>query len=246
VPRKSHRPSNLTLSVSTFRSEADAEAGPSSPSLSSRHRATNSEPSVVSTPLRSSPILSPGEYQSYLAFSPTASTPPLTGTSVADNESVIPNEPLSAPARVNAVSLKISPSCRSTASVATRQRNRSAALAALEGRAAIRRRMSIKRNFMSMSDDDEDDDDIIEIEKQLLGILDEEEDVVIPEPDRLAAVSNGSKENVQESKRSSMSSDSKRSKRSTLDSLLSPLTNFIDLRDDEVSSRSWRSFVELA
>jgi hypothetical protein len=106
--------------------------------------------------------------------------------------------------------------------------------------------MSIKRNFMSMSDDDEDDDDIIEIEKQLLGILDEEEDVVIPEPSRLAAVSNGSKENVQESKRSSMSSDSKRSKRSTLDSLLSPLTNFIDLRDDEVSSRSWRSFVELA
>lgn len=92
---------------------------------------------------------------------------------------------------------------------------------------------------MSMSDD-EDDDDAVEIEKQLLGVLDEEEDVVVPPADRASV-----KES--RSKRASVSSDVKRNRRSTLDSFLSPLANFIDLKDDDASSnRGWRSFVELA
>lgn len=93
---------------------------------------------------------------------------------------------------------------------------------------------------MSMSDDEEDEE-ALEIEKQLLGVLDEEEDVVVPPPDRVSI-----KES--RSKRVSVSSDVKQhNRRSTLDSLFSPLTNFIDLKDDDPSSnRGWRSFVELA
>ncbi|KAI0091271.1 hypothetical protein BDY19DRAFT_904719 [Irpex rosettiformis] len=245
VPPRFRRPSNLTLSISTHLPELQAEAGPSSPTASSRHRATNSEPAVMPTPIRSSP---PGDDQSYFVFSPvesTPSTPPLTGTSTFD-EVVTPVEPLSAPPHITAVGLKATPSFRSTASVGTRQRNRSAALAALEGRdrTPSKRRPSIKRNFMSMSDDEDEDEDTVTLENQLLGVLNEEEDVVIPGTNRVGGLT---KENTRESsKRTSVSSESKRSRRSTFDSLLSPLTNFIDFRDDEPTSRSWRSFVELA
>ncbi|KAI0777018.1 hypothetical protein BC629DRAFT_627255 [Irpex lacteus] len=249
VPRRFHRPSNLTLSISTYLPEAEAEAGPSSPTASSRHRATNSEPAVMPSPNPSSSLFSPSDDQSYFVFSPaepTPSTPPLTGTSAFD-EALSPVEPLSAPPHITSVSLKVSPSFRSTASVGTRQRNRSAALAALEGRTPAKRRPSIKRNFMSMSDDEDDEDDVV-AEKQLLGVLNEEEDVVVPDALKSRPADLLSKENSRESKRTSVSSESKRSKRSTLDSLLSPLTNFIDLRDDSdnTASRSWRSFVEIA
>ncbi|KAI0766793.1 hypothetical protein BC629DRAFT_885394 [Irpex lacteus] len=248
VPCRFHRPSNLTLSISTYLPEAEAEAGPSSPTASSRHRATNSEPAVMPSPNPSSSLFSPNDDQSYFVFSPaepTPSTPPLTGTSAFD-EALSPVEPLSAPPHITSVSLKVSPSFRSTASVGTRQRNRSAALAALEGRMPAKRRASIKRNFMSMSDDEDDEDDVV-AEKQLLGVLNEEEDVVVPDALKSRPADLLAKENSRESKRTSVSSESKRSKRSTLDSLLSPLTNFIDLRDDDnTTSRSWRSFVEIA
>ena len=249
VPRRFHRPSNLTLSISTYRPEAEAEAGPSSPTASSRHRATNSEPAVMSPSTRSSPSIYPRDDQSYLVFSPvestTPSTPPLTGTSASD-DAATPVEPLSAPPHITSAALKATPSFRSTASVGTRQRNRSAALAALEGRTPVKRSASVKRNFMSMSDDEDDEDDSAAIGKQLLGVLNEEEDIVFPDANKLHPAEVISKENSRESKRTSISAESKRNRRSTLDSLLSPLTNFIDFRDDEPTSRSWRSFVELA
>lgn len=99
---------------------------------------------------------------------------------------------------------------------------------------------------MSMSDDEDDEDDSAAIGKQLLGVLNEEEDVVFPDANKLHPAEVISKENSREPKRTSISAESKRNRRSTLDSLLSPLTNFIDFRDDEPTSRSWRSFVELA
>lgn len=100
-----------------------------------------------------------------------------------------------------------------------------------------------------MSDDEDEEDGHVEVEKQLLTVLAEEEDIVIP-----AAVRATTKENAAgrasrwESKRLSTSSDSgaRIRRRSTLESFFSPLTNFIDLRDDETSSRGWRSFVEFS
>jgi hypothetical protein len=182
-------------------------------------------------------MLSPGD-QSYFPFSPELSTPPLTGDSG-----------MSAPMPVP---LKVSPSFRSVATVNTRQRNRSAALAALEGRWSGRpRRASLKRprNFMSMSDDEDDELDEGVVEKQLLEVLSEEEDVVVPKVPRMTKKENASRRTSKRISTSpSSSTESKRSRRSsTIESLFSPLTNFIDLRsDDESSSRGWRSFVEFA
>ncbi|GJE93289.1 hypothetical protein PsYK624_094480 [Phanerochaete sordida] len=229
IARHRRRPSNLTLTFSACFPEAAACV-----SAPAYHRATHSEPAILSPPLRSSPILSPGEGRSYWAFSPTLSTPstpPLT------NDSGL--EFAMGPAYTH----KVSPSFRSVASINTRQRNRSAALAALEGRSPGRRRPSIKRprNFMSMSDDEDDEDESMQVEKELLSVLAEEEDVVIPKSVR-ASVQSLQKDASRRS--SKTSSETKRSRRSTLDSLLSPLTNFIDLRDDDNSTRSWRSFVE--
>lgn len=105
---------------------------------------------------------------------------------------------------------------------------------------------------MSMSDDeDEADFDDLDIPALatppsrapassvlpgLLEVLHEEEDVVVPLPTPAA------------SKRLSSTPSSKRSRsrRGTLESLLSPLTNFIDFKDDDGSARSWRSFVEIS
>lgn len=138
---------------------------------------------------------------------------------------------------------------RSTATVNTRQRNRSAALAALEGRGGQKRR-SRPGNFMSMSDDEDEDGDeealVGDMQKKLLSVLDEEEDVVIPKqqiPVKSTPAPN-SKRNSVSAKTSS--SGSKRSRRSTIESFLSPFNNFIDLKDEEGSSLRWRSFVEFS
>ena len=73
------------------------------------------------------------------------------------------------------------------------------------------------------------------MQSSLLDVLHEEEDMVIPTP------------SLSSSKRSTPSSKkSSSSRRGTFESLLSPLTNFIDLRDDESSGRGWRSFVEFS
>lgn len=233
IARHRRRPSNLTLTFSACFPEAAAYV--SAPLC---HRATHSEPAILSPPLRSSPILSPGEGCSYFAFSPTLSappTPPLTSDSGVEFCAAASTSPRAAP------------SCRSVASSNTRQRNRSAALAALEGRAR-RRAASIKRprNFMSMSDD-EDEDDGAEVERQLLSVLTEEEDVVIPQAVRatVPALASPPRDVSRRSSKAS-SAEARRSRRSTLDSLLSPLTNFIDLRDDEGSPRSWLSLVEFS
>lgn len=237
VPRARQRPS-LSITLSAY-----PQAGSFTPL---HHRPTMSEPSILSPPLDSSPILSPDANQSYFFFSPTLSappTPPLTGTS---DFSVAP-EPRSA--RPAITSLKTSPSFRSTASTGTRQRNRSAALAALEGRSASRRHFSIRRprNFMSMSDDEDEEDDPIAVEKRLLSVLDEEEDVVIPPAVRATVKNDGKQSSRRDNKRATTVPEGRRSRRGTIDSLLSPLTNFIDFRDDEPASRrSWRSFIEFS
>ena len=134
--------------------------------------------------------------------------------------------------------------------------NRSAALAALEGRVERKaRHRSRPSNFMSMSDDEDDVDldgtegsspvsssspmsapVLTPIQPTLLEVLQEEEDVVVPQ--RAAA----------SPKRISSAPGSKtgRSRRGTLESLLSPLANFIDFGDNDGSTRSWRSFVEIS
>ncbi|KAI0628186.1 hypothetical protein C8Q77DRAFT_1220974 [Trametes polyzona] len=237
VPRRP-RPSDLTITLSTCFSSG------SSSGTSSLHRAAHSEPSIVS-PI--SPMISPIE-RSYLAFSPP-STPPATASLSSPFEEAQRSLPASAPA---AVPLRARPSIRSTVSFRTRQVNRSAALAALEGRSPATshsRQRSRPRNFMSMSDD-EDDGDAEEAENHgpppsapasvpsetsLLDVLHEEEDVVVPSTKAQKPPSS-----------STPVSRKSRSRRGTIESLLSPLTNFIDFRDDDGSTRSWRSFVEIS
>ncbi|KAH9926323.1 uncharacterized protein BXZ73DRAFT_49427 [Epithele typhae] len=205
--------------------------------LPSLHRSSHSESSVLS-PI--SPLISPIE-RSYFSFSPPTS-PPAERTSFD-----WPQPPRSAPP---SMPLRSRPSVRSTVSFKTRQVNRSAALAALEGRVARKTRTRTRpSNFMSMSDD-EDDMDLEVCEAlgfpskpapaphvratTLLEILQEDEDVVMPSTPshkRLA---------------STPSSGKSRSRRGTIENLLLPLTNFIDFRDEDGATRGWRSFVEIS
>ncbi|TBU30067.1 hypothetical protein BD311DRAFT_777051 [Dichomitus squalens] len=230
------RPTDLSITLSTCLSPLMSSGS------SSLHRSAYSEPAVLS-PI--SPLLSPIE-RSYFAFSPPTS-PSAMQTSFTSAEA-----PHSAPA---AVPLQPRPSMRSTVSFRTRQVNRSAALAALEGRAERKaRRGSRPSNFMSMSDD-EDDVDLDDsegpssasmsspasapatasVQPALLEVLHEEEDVVVP-----------SSMPVAQKRIPSTPSSKSRSRRGTLESLLSPLANFIDFGDNEGSTRSWRSFVEIS
>ncbi|KAH9889070.1 hypothetical protein C8Q73DRAFT_654738 [Cubamyces lactineus] len=235
---KKARPSDLTITLSTCFSVA---TGSSTPSF---HRSSHSEPAILS-PV--SPLMSPME-RSYLAFSPPT-TPPATAT-LSSFEEAQRSPPASASA---AIPLKSRPSVRSSVSFRTRQVNRSAALAALEGRVAPKaqsRHRSRPRNFMSMSDDEDESevDDFRQAQPSasapadtpapsaLLDVLHEEEDVVVPTP----SVSQ---------KRTSLSAaplSKQRSRRGTIESLLSPLANFIDFSNDDGSTRSWRSFVEIS
>ncbi|KAH9855293.1 hypothetical protein C2E23DRAFT_724860 [Lenzites betulinus] len=239
TPPIARRPRPADLTLSTCFSSVSSDSGPS------MHRATHSEPSIVS-PI--SPLISPLE-RSYLTFSPPSSPP--ASAALTSFEEVQRRAPASAPAAVN---LRARPSVRSSVSFRTRQVNRSAALAALEGRSSPNshsRQRSRPKNFMSMSDD-EDEGDADESENHvpvaappapidtsatttLLDVLQEEEDVVVPNP----------KSNKRKSSSTPISRKS-RSRRGTLESLLSPLTNFIDFRDDDRSTRSWRSFVEIS
>ncbi|KAI9063805.1 hypothetical protein FKP32DRAFT_1685822 [Trametes sanguinea] len=237
APKRRARPSDLTITLSTCFS---VTSGSMPPSL---HRPSHSEPSILS-PV--SPLLSPTEH-SYLTFSPPT-TPPATAL-LNSFEDAQRGTPSSAPPEVP---LRSRPSVRSTVSFRTRQVNRSAALAALEGRITPNSRSrppSRPRNFMSMSDD-EDDTDLEDyksfplpptsapagpLPSSLLDVLQEEEDVVVPSPS--ASV---------RQKRSSTISSKRRSRRGTIESLLSPLANFIDFSNDDTSTRSWRSFVEIS
>ncbi|KAI0666904.1 hypothetical protein C8Q78DRAFT_1082787 [Trametes maxima] len=236
------RPSDLTLTLSTCLS---AGSGSGSAPF---HRPSHSEPSIVS-PI--SPLTSPVE-RSYFSFSPPTTPPATAGPTASSPFEEAQRMPVSAPA---AIPLRARPSVRSTVSYRTQQVNRSAALAALEGRSAPKSRSLNRarpRNFMSMSDD-EDDGEADESENQapppaatasngaaqpsLLEVLQEEEDVVdrLPAPTaqkRLSTSAQGPRKS--------------RSRRGTIESLLSPLTNFIDFRDDDGSTRSWRSFVEIS
>ncbi|KAI1784675.1 hypothetical protein LXA43DRAFT_1066554 [Ganoderma leucocontextum] len=231
------RPADLSITFSTSLSPLTSSGS------SSLHRSAYSEPSILSS---ISPLLSPIE-RSYLAFSPLTS-PSAMQTSHPSVEAL-----RSAPA---AIPLQAGPSFRSTASVKTRQVNRSAALAALEGRVERQaRHRSRPSNFMSMSDDEDDvDQDEVEgpspvsssspmsapittpIQPTLLEVLQEEEDVVVPQ--RTAA--------ARKRISSVPSPKTGRSRRGTLESLLSPLANFIDFGDNDGSTRSWRSFVEIS
>lgn len=238
----------------------------------------------MSPPLCSSPILSPG--QSYFMFSPVSPTASATMPALTDetgqlreDETPAPLTPASAPA---AVPLHATPSFRSVASVNTRQRNRSAALAVLEGRNSRGRSVTRPRNFMSMSDD-EDELELDEsfsprdTQNRLLQVLHEDEDIVfspsstsnvtsslspsacLPARPDSSALGGSLDAPPREpsggparwsgsgSGSGSGSSPSKHSRRSTIESFLSPLANFIDLNlDDDRSTRSWRSFVEIS
>ncbi|KAI0699642.1 hypothetical protein C8T65DRAFT_299436 [Cerioporus squamosus] len=224
APQRRQRPSDLSITLTGCLSPLQGSAS------SSFHRAAHSEPSILS-PI--SPLLSPIE-RSYFAFSPPTSPPATMRSFHFSFEEPPHSAPASSP-------LQARPSMRSTASFRTRQVNRSAALAALEGRGGRKQRpRSRPSNFMSMSDD-EDDMDLDENDAPatstpappaLLEVLHEEEDVVVPSfaGKRLS---------------SPPSSKKSRSRRGTLESLLTPLANFIDFRDDD-GSRSWRSFVEIS
>lgn len=109
------------------------------------------------------------------------------------------------------------------------------------------------RNFMNMDDDDDENDEAVAYgtavqevqQRRLLQVLREEEDVVLP----LSQRARTSKSSGTGSRAPSVSRtpSSRRSRRSTIESFFSPLTNFMDLRDDDAfSSRGWRSFVEVS
>ncbi|OCH84703.1 hypothetical protein OBBRIDRAFT_808047 [Obba rivulosa] len=275
-PTSSHaphrrRPSNLTLTLSAcLASTPPALSTPSSP----MHRPSYSAPSFFSPPLQSSPILSPSE-QSYFLFSPASPTahnqltsisassvssgpvspsfeaPPSYSAAIATSPASSTPSPLTPHARalpapptpiVRVPSpLKPSTSMRSTVSHNTRQFNRSAALAALEGRAASRSpgHSPRPRNFMSMSDDEDDGEpeceEDRELQDRLQGALKEVEEA------RMRAAAGAKRQSV-----STGSNSRSRSRRGTLESLFSPLANFIDFRDDDKSTLSWRSFVEIS
>ncbi|KZT07417.1 uncharacterized protein LAESUDRAFT_758427 [Laetiporus sulphureus 93-53] len=257
------RTSNSTLTLSTVLS-----ASPSSTTspISLSHHASHSAPSLLHMPLSMPPNFQPDH--SYSFFSPSSPTAPASLPLAYSPESSPAPSIASAPA---AIGLRASPSFRSVASVNTRLRNRSAALAVLEGRT---RAKAPSRNFMSMSDDEdecepeaeqepeqEDDRDQADVQARLLEVLQEEEDVVIPlslSPSKRPAVlipdnmKDESGKWLSGTSRSpgavtgSSSTLPKRSRRGTLESFLQPLANFIDLRDDDRSSRGWRSFVEIS
>ncbi|KAH9928791.1 hypothetical protein B0H21DRAFT_700248 [Amylocystis lapponica] len=241
---RSRKPSNLKLTLSTWSSDTTSSSSPFSPSV---HRYSHSAPSLLSPALRSSPLLSPGE-QSYFTFSSRSSTAPIlsspfmnspTPSTVCPPKS--PVSPTAVPAAPTAT-LKVSASMRSTASHHTRQLNRSAALAALEGRsgsASPRRDKVRPRNFMSMSDDEDEP----EVDGRLMEVLREEEGVVVPTPVPAAKQTSCATRSLG---RSSGSSRRRSSRRGTIESFLFPLTNFIDFKDDDRSTRSWRSFVEIS
>ncbi|CCM02252.1 uncharacterized protein FIBRA_04335 [Fibroporia radiculosa] len=248
-PRLLHRrrASNLTLTLSACLSTAASARSPVSPG----HRASHSAPSVISPCL--SPMLSPE--QSYFLFSPVSplspSSPSAPVASTSRVNAVAPSPPHSAPA---AVPLRATPSFRSVASANTRQRNRSAALAVLEGRSRSHSKPR-PRNFMSMSDDEDDLDEEPRLgqNSRLLEVLQEDEDIVIPFPREVAPAPK--RESPSGTARSSSSGASskrlskerrRRSRRGTLESLLQPLANFIEFKDDDRSSRGWRSFVEIS
>ncbi|KAI0071342.1 hypothetical protein K474DRAFT_1712558 [Panus rudis PR-1116 ss-1] len=353
------RPSNLTLSVSFSDCFGDVDGV----SPTSFHRPSYSAPSLLSPlspPLRSSPILSPTTERSYFMFSPTSPItrtefplPPPPPPPIASSRVLSFPAPPQEPITSRPTSLKASPSMRSTATLNTRLRNRSAALAALEGRGSGRhtRRRSRPSNFMSMSDDEDDDLPLASgsgfgsgsglgsgsgsgsaygsgsgsgsgsgfgsgsggasgfgsaygsgititeeesfaraVRQQLLCVLTEEEDVVIPvqtsrklelsdndqnnssstsTSSTLSSTSTSSTLSSTSSTTSTSSTSTKRNRRSTIESFFSPLTNFIDLKDDAYAygygydrsstsrscdrsstsrsceSRSWRSFVEI-
>ena len=112
------------------------------------HRASHSAPSLLSPtePARQSSVILPPDSseQSYLLFSPTSPTAP----SFSSHRAVSPSIPAPAakPTR--------NQSFRSVASLNTRLRNRSAALAVLEGRT---RRTARIGSFMSFGDDDDEE-----------------------------------------------------------------------------------------
>ncbi|KAI0782697.1 hypothetical protein C8Q75DRAFT_737494 [Abortiporus biennis] len=291
-PKRPHRPSNLVLTLSA----AFDEVGPASSCSSSSpsyayHRPSHSAPSLTSPVLPqiqpTSPIISPttaSSLASYFSFpSPTFPTfsealpsPPPPSTAPHASRS-LPSPP-AVPASPKQPTLKASPSLRSTATVNTRQRNRSAALAALEGRGPaasrrVQRRRTRPGNFMSMSDDEDDeitpsmDQEAMfkDVHDKLLWVLSEEEGVVLPSPnpsrreDKKASLSletvvnslpppSPTPESTTPKTNSSStgSSSTKRGRRSTIESFFSPLTNFIDFKDEESSRRSWLSFVEIS
>ncbi|KZT66135.1 hypothetical protein DAEQUDRAFT_768281 [Daedalea quercina L-15889] len=263
---RGRRTSNLTLTLSTILStEQPSLAYPWSP----MHRASHSAPSLLSPtePARQSSMLFPNESAdySYLTFSPISPTAPA---------------PLSPPRRAAPAPIAAAParsqSFRSVASLNTRLRNRSAALAVLEGR--TRRAMTRGGDFMWMSDEEDEDAEEQErarsqaadqpardVDSRLLEVLHEEEDVVIPaarSPSRSPArtlvpasapaceteerFSPPPTQSRSSAQSRSSSTPSRMSRRGTLESLLSPLANFIDFKEDDRSSRSWRSFVEFS
>ncbi|KAH9840315.1 uncharacterized protein C8Q71DRAFT_486080 [Rhodofomes roseus] len=251
------RASTLTVST-TFSTDASFSAYPWSP----MHRASHSAPSLLSptSPSRKSSMILPHESSdsSYLMFSPTSPTSPAV------------------PRRAAPAVLTRNQSFRSVASFNTRTRNRSAALAVLEGR--TRHGVTRGGNFMWMSDDEEEDAEeqerarsqgleqaVRDVNNPLLQVLHEEEDVVIPHasaapsPRTSAPVHTYQHRDAytpsppppttrgrSDTRSRSNSTPPKLSRRGTLESLLSPLANFIDFREDDRSTRSWRSFVEFS
>jgi hypothetical protein len=145
----------------------------------------------------------------------------------------------------------------STVSTRVRKFNRSAALARLEGRSKSADLPQVKplslRNFMSMSDDEDEVDSDLDLldsddeKSQLSNAILEFEDVIFPSsllsPPKAVPLPRGSSSTPSQS---SSSRRRKYHKHSTTKDWF-PLKSFIDLHnDDDSSSWSWRSFIEVA
>lgn len=169
---------------------------------------------------------------------------------IAITRSIAPTDFITLPRRASVLT-------SSTVSTRVRRINRSAALACLEGRSKSADLPQVKplspRNFMSMSDDEDEADSDLDLlysddetSQQPNPIL-EFEDVILPSallsPPKTAPLPRSGSSTPSQS---SSSRRRKHHKRSTTKDWF-PLKSFIDLHnDDDSSTWSWRSFIEVA
>ncbi|EGO20538.1 hypothetical protein SERLADRAFT_373313 [Serpula lacrymans var. lacrymans S7.9] len=166
----------------------------------------------------------------------------------------------SAPAAINICSQVTSPSPpspKASSSVRSgsissrdRQRIRMDTLACLEGRSSAGDhipRSRLRHNFMSMSaDEDEDTENVVSPTFQInveefaaVAAVEEEEDVVIPPSPHKPLASR-----LLPAPRRTPAQPQSRKRGSTIESWF-PLRSFIDLKEDDLPSWNWRSFIEI-
>ena len=139
----------------------------------------------------------------------------------------------------------------------TKRMNRLVALACLEGRESSsgRKLKKTQLNFMSMSDDEDEDDSLVPPPRPATDRVASQRSSTITASDIsvLAILSSGGREvdlssgpvAPQPPQQSKISLTSHRPRSQTMESWFSPLSNLVDLKNEE-DSPNWRSFIEFS